>query len=85
MMVEFKFSLPGGAYFSVAPVCRNYEYSVFSKSRSVGMNAIVSKYPFTAGYQFDTGLSTVNSLPNIGHLQIIAYALSEKPKLKKND
>ncbi|MFN9379828.1 MAG: hypothetical protein ACK6BQ_07620, partial [Bacteroidota bacterium] len=59
--------------------------SVFSKSRSVGMNAMISKYPFMAGYQFDIGLSSVNSLPNMGHLLIIAYALSEKPKKKKND
>jgi len=85
MMVDVKFNLPGGSYFSVAPVYRNYEYSVFSKSRSVGMNAMVSKYPVTAGYQFDIGLSTVNSFPNMGHLLIIAYALSEKPKKKKND
>jgi type IX secretion system PorP/SprF family membrane protein len=83
MMVDVTFNLPGGAYFSVAPVYRNYEYSVFSKSRSVGMNAMVSKYPFTAGYQFDIGLSTIYSLPNTGHLLIMAYALSEKPKLKK--
>ena len=85
MMVDVKFNLPGGAYFSVAPVYRNYEYSVFSKSRSVGMNAMVSKYPFTAGYQFDIGLSTVQGIPNMGHLLIVAYDLSEKPKLKKND
>jgi hypothetical protein len=83
MMVDVTFNLPGGAYFSVAPVYRNYEYSVFSKSRSVGMNAMVSKYPFTAGYQFDIGLSRVQSIPNMGHLLIVAYALSEKPKLKK--
>ena len=83
MMVDVKFNLPGGSYFSVAPVYRNYEYSVFSKSRSVGINAMVSKYPFTAGYQFDIGLSTVNSFPNMGHLLIVAYALSEKPKKKK--
>ena len=85
MMVDIKLKLTGGAYFSVAPVYRNYEYSVFSKSRSVGMNAMVSKYPFTAGYQFDIGLSTVQGIPNMGHLLIIAYDLSEKPKLKKND
>jgi hypothetical protein len=83
MMVDIKFNLPGGAYFSLAPVYRNYEYSVFSKSRSVGMNALVSKYPFTAGYQFDIALTAVNSLPNMGHLLIVAYSLSEKPKLKK--
>jgi type IX secretion system PorP/SprF family membrane protein len=83
MMVDVTFNLPGGAYFSVAPVYRNYEYAVFSKSRSVGMNAMVSKYPFTAGYQFDIGLSRVQSIPNMGHLLIVAYALSEKPKLKK--
>lgn len=85
MMVDIKLKLKGGAYFSVALVYRNYEYSVFSKSRSGGMNAMISKYPFTAGYQFDIGLSSVNSFPNMGHLLIIAYALSEKPKLKKND
>jgi type IX secretion system PorP/SprF family membrane protein len=85
MMVDIKLKLTGGAYFSVAPVYRNYEYSVFSKSRSVGMNAMVSKYPFTAGYQFDIGLSTVQGIPNMGHLLIVAYDLSEKPKLKKND
>jgi hypothetical protein len=84
MMVDFKFSLSGGAYFSVAPVYRNYEYSVFSKSRSAGMNAMISKYPFTAGYQFDIGLSTVNSFPNMGHLLIVAYSLSGKLKLSKN-
>ena len=83
IMVDVKFNLSGGSYFSVAPVYRNYEYSVFSKSRSVGMNAMISKYPFLAGYQFDIGLSSVNSLPNMGHLIIIAYALSEKPKKKK--
>jgi type IX secretion system PorP/SprF family membrane protein len=83
MMVDIKLKLTGGAYFSVAPVYRNYEYSVFSKSRSVGMNAMVSKYPFTAGYQFDIGLSTVQGIPNMGHLLIVAYDLSEKPKLKK--
>ena len=84
MMVDLKFSLPVGAYFSVAPVYRKYEYSVFSKSRSAGMNAMISKYPFTAGYQFDIGLSTVNSFPNMGHLLIVAYSLSGKPKLSKN-
>ena len=83
MMVDIKLKLTGGSYFSVAPVYRNYEYSVFSKSRSVGMNAMVSKYPFTAGYQFDIGLSTVQGIPNMGHLLIVAYDLSEKPKLKK--
>ena len=83
MMVDIKLKLTGGAYFSIAPVYRNYEYSVFSKSRSVGMNAMVSKYPFTAGYQFDIGLSTVQGIPNMGHLLIVAYALSEKPKKKK--
>jgi type IX secretion system PorP/SprF family membrane protein len=83
MMVDIKLKLTGGAYFSIAPVYRNYEYSVFSKSRSVGMNAMVSKYPFTAGYQFDIGLSTVQGIPNMGHLLIVAYDLSEKPKLKK--
>jgi type IX secretion system PorP/SprF family membrane protein len=83
MMVDVKLKLTGGAYFSVAPVYRNYEYSVFSKSRSVGMNAMVSKFPITAGYQFDIGLSTVQGIPNMGHLLIIAYDLSEKPKLKK--
>ena len=83
MMVDIKLKLTGGAYFSVAPVYRNYEYSVFSKSRSVGMNAMVSKYPITAGYQFDIGLSTVQGIPNMGHLLIVAYDLSEKPKLKK--
>jgi hypothetical protein len=83
MMVDVTFNLPGGAYFSVAPVYRNYEYSAFSKSRSVGMNAMISKYPITAGYQFDIGLSRVQSIPNMGHLLIVAYALSEKPKLKK--
>jgi hypothetical protein len=85
VMVDIKLNLPGGAYFSVAPVYRNYEYSVFSKSRSVGMNAMVSKYPITAGYQFDIGLSIVQGIPNMGHLLIVAYDLSEKPKLKKND
>jgi type IX secretion system PorP/SprF family membrane protein len=83
MMVDIKLKLTGGAYFSVAPVYRNYEYSVFSKSRSVGMNAMISKYPITAGYQFDIGLSTVQGIPNMGHLLIVAYDLSEKPKLKK--
>jgi hypothetical protein len=83
MMVDVKLKLTEGAYFSVAPVYRNYEYSVFSKSRSVGMNAMVSKYPFAAAYQFDIGLFTVNSFPNMGHLLIVAYALSEKPKKKK--
>ncbi len=83
MMVDFKFNLPSGAYFSVAPVYRNYEYWVFSKSRSVGMNAMVSKYPFTAGYQFDIGLSIVQGIPNMGHLLIVAYDLSGKPKMKK--
>jgi hypothetical protein len=83
MMVDIKLKLTGGAYFSIAPVYRNYEYSVFSKSRSVGMNAMVSKYPITAGYQFDIGLSTVQGIPNMGHLLIVAYDLSEKPKLKK--
>ena len=85
MMVDIKLKLTGGAYFSIAPVYRNYEYSVFSKSRSVGMNAMVSKYPITAGYLFDIGLSTVQGIPNMGHLLIVAYDLSEKPKLKKND
>lgn len=84
MMIDFKFSLSGGAYFSVAPVYRNYEYSVFSKSRSAGMNAMISKYPFTAGYQFDIGLSTVQGIPNMGHLLIVAYSLSGKLKLSKN-
>ena len=83
MMVDIKLKLTGGAYFSVAPVYRNYEYSVFSKSRSVGLNAMVSKFPITAGYQFDIGLSTVQGIPNMGHLLIDAYDLSEKPKLKK--
>ena len=83
MMVDIKLKLTGGAYFSVAPVYRNYEYSVFSKSRSVGLNAMVSKFPITAGYQFDIGLSTVQGIPNMGHLLIVAYDLSEKPKLKK--
>ena len=83
MMVDIKLKLTGGAYFSVAPVYRNYEYSVFSKSRSVGLNAMVSKYPFTAGYQFDIVLSKVQGIPNMGHLLIVAYDLSEKPKLKK--
>ena len=83
MMVDIKLKLTGGAYFSVAPVYRNYEYSVFSKSRSVGMNAMVSKYPFTAGYQFDIGLSTVQGIPNMGHLLIVAYSLSGKPKMNK--
>ena len=83
MMVDVTFNLSGGAYFSVAPVYRNYEYSVFSKSRSVGMNAMISKYPITAGYQFDIGLSTVQGIPNMGHLLIVAYSLSEKPKLQK--
>ena len=83
MMVDIKLKLTGGAYFSIAPVYRNYEYSVFSKSRSVGMNAMVSKYPITAGYQFDIGLSTVQGIPNMGHLLIVAYDLSENPKLKK--
>jgi type IX secretion system PorP/SprF family membrane protein len=84
LMVDFVFKLPGGASFSVAPVYRNYEYSLFSKSKSVGMNAMTSKYPFTAGYQFDIGLSSVNSFPNMGHLLIVAYSLSGKPKLSKN-
>jgi len=47
------------------------------------MNAMITKYPFTAGYQFDIALMAVNSLPNMGHLLIVAYSLSEKPKLKK--
>jgi hypothetical protein len=83
MMVDVTFNLSGGAHFSVAPVYRNYEYSVFSKSRSVGMNAMISKYPFTAGYQFDIALTAVNSFPSMGHLLIVAYSLSEKPKLQK--
>ena len=83
MMVDIKLKLTGGAYFSVAPVYRNYEYSVFSKSRSVGMNAMVSKFPITAGYQFDIGLSTVQGIPNMGHLLIVAYSLSGKPKMNK--
>jgi hypothetical protein len=49
----------------------------------MGMNAMISKYPFSAGYQFDIGLSSVQGIPNMGHLLIIAYALSEKPKKKK--
>ena len=85
MMVDFKFNLPSGAYFSVAPVYRNYEYWVFSKSKSAGINAMISKYPFTAGYQFDIGLFTVQGIPNMGHLLIVAYDLSGKPKMKKND
>jgi hypothetical protein len=83
MMVDVTFNLPGGAYFSVAPVYRNYEYWVFSKSKSAGMNAMISKYPFTAGYQFDIALTAVNSLPNMGHLLIVAYDLSGKPKMNK--
>ncbi len=83
MMVDIKFNLPVGAYFSVAPVYRNYEYWVFSKSKSAGMNAMISKYPFTAGYQFDIALTAVNSLPNMGHLLIVAYDLSGKPKMNK--
>ena len=83
MMVDIKLKLTGGAYFSVAPVYRNYEYSVFSKSRSVGLNAMVSKFPITAGYQFDIGLSTVQGIPNMGHLLIVAYSLSGKPKMNK--
>jgi hypothetical protein len=47
------------------------------------MNAMISKYPITAGYQFDIGLSRLQSIPNMGHLLIVAYSLSENPKLQK--
>jgi hypothetical protein len=46
----------------------------------VGLNALISKHPFSLGYQFDFPVSGNNAYAG-DHIFFIAYQLSAKPKV----
>jgi type IX secretion system PorP/SprF family membrane protein len=78
---EIRFLTAQGSFFSLAPVYRNFSYRTIG-SQSVGLNALVSKYPFAVGYQFDFPLTGGNFSAG-DHVFSFTYQLTAKPKITK--
>jgi len=80
IMSEFGYKSLNGFSFSLTPLFRSFSYRTVSGNQSVGLNSLISKYPFSLGYQFDVPISG-----NYGyagdHVFFIAYQLGSKPKV----
>jgi hypothetical protein len=63
-------------------VYRNFSYRTITGSQSVGLNALVFKFPFAIGYQFDLPLTGVNFSAG-DHVFSFTYQLTAKPKINK--
>jgi type IX secretion system PorP/SprF family membrane protein len=79
IMSEFGYNSPKGFSFSLTPLLRSFNYRTISGNQSVGLNILISRYPFSFGYQFDVPVSG-----NYGyagdHVFFISYQLMAKPK-----
>jgi type IX secretion system PorP/SprF family membrane protein len=82
ILSELRFFTPQGSFFSLAPVYRNFSYRTITGSQSVGLNALVFKFPFAIGYQFDLPLTGVNFSAG-DHVFSFTYQLTAKPKINK--
>lgn len=80
IMSEFGYKSLNGFSFSLTPLFRSFSYRTVSGNQSVGLNSLISKYPFSLGYQFDVPISG-----NYGyagdHVFFISYQLGSKPKV----
>ena len=79
IMSEFGYVSPFGFSFSLTPLLRSFSYRTISGNQSVGLNTLVSKHPFSLGYQFDFPISGNKDYAG-DHIFFMAYQLSSKPK-----
>jgi hypothetical protein len=82
IMSEIKYISPKGSSFSLTPFSRSFSYRTLSGNQSVGLNTIISKHPFSLGYQFDLPVSGNNVYAG-DHIFYISYQLNSKPTIKK--
>lgn len=85
IMFDVSLNLNAGSQFSLSPVFRNYVFEFSGKSKALGLNTMFIKYPFRVGYQFDLPLTATINLSNSGHILMIGYILTDKPKMNKKD
>ena len=85
IMLDVSFYLNAGSQLSLSPVFRNYVFEFSGKSKALGLNTMFIKHPLRVGYQFDLPLSATINFSNSGHILMIGYILTAKPKMNKKD
>lgn len=79
ILSEIRYVAPKGSSFSLTPFSRSFSYRTISGNQSVGLNALISKHPFSLGYQFDLPVAGNNTFGG-DHIFFISYKLQSKSK-----
>jgi type IX secretion system PorP/SprF family membrane protein len=84
IMSEFRYVSPKGSIFSLTPFIRSFNYRTISGNQSLGLNTLISRYPFSLGYQFDFPIIGNNNAYGGDHIFFIGYQLISN-SVKKNN
>ena len=84
IMSEIRYVSSNGSNFSLAPFIRSYNYRTISGNQSVGLNTVISRYPFSLGYQFEFPMAGNNISFGGDHVFFFSYQLSSN-SIKKNN
>ena len=82
-MGEIRYVSPNGSSFSLTPFSRSFSYRTLSGNQSLGLNTLISRHPFSLGYQFDFPVSGNNAYA-CDHVFFVSYQLNSKPVKKNN-
>ena len=83
VMGEIRYVSPNGSSFSLTPFSRSFSYRTLSGNQSLGLNTLISRHPFSLGYQFDFPVSGNNAYAG-DHVFFVSYQLNSKPVKKNN-
>jgi hypothetical protein len=82
-MSEIRYVSPNGSSISLTPFSRSFSYRTLSGNQSLGLNTLISRHPFSLGYQFDFPVSGNNAYAG-DHVFFVSYQLNSKPLKNKN-
>jgi len=83
VMSEIRYVSPNGSSISLTPFSRSFSYRTLSGNQSLGLNTLISRHPFSLGYQFDFPVSGNNAYAG-DHVFFVSYQLNSKPLKNKN-
>lgn len=83
VMSEIRYVAPNGSSISLTPFSRSFSYRTLSGNQSLGLNTLISRHPFSLGYQFDFPVSGNNAYAG-DHVFFVSYQLNSKPVKNKN-
>lgn len=83
VMSEIRYVSSNGSSISLMPFSRSFSYRTLSGNQSLGLNTLISRHPFSLGYQFDFPVSGNNAYAG-DHVFFVSYQLNSKPVKNKN-